>query len=204
LQKYGIGDLEVAPTRYGTWGEVVDAESIRAKVESFGLRVCSTQAVFFGMSTNLFDDSDGFEAHMQCVIELTARFGAKWIVLGSPKNRISPAGETEEVRTIAIQVLERIGKYAVVNFSDVIVCLEPNSKKYGCNFVTNLAEACDVLQNVASRNVGITLNTGNAEMEGEGVGKWLIGAHRKQRQRSSCLELFCLITSCTCSRLLGL
>jgi hypothetical protein len=112
LQKYGIGNLEVAPTRYGTWGEVVDAESIRAKVESFGLRVYSTQAVFFGLSTNLFDDSDGFEAHMQCVIELTARFGAKRIVLGSPKNRISPAGETEEMRTMAIQVLERIGKYA--------------------------------------------------------------------------------------------
>lgn len=180
LQKYGIGNLEVAPTRYGTWDQDIDAEGIRARVESLGLCIYSTQAVFFGLSTNLFDDPDGFEAHMRRVIELTSRFGAKRVVLGSPKNRILPLGDeangmpdTNPVRQTAIPVLQRIGKYAAANFPDIVVCLEPNSKKYGCNFVTTLAEACDVLRDVTSDNVGINLDTGNAEMEGEDVGNWL-------------------------------
>lgn len=175
LRKYGIGNLEVAPTRYGTWDEGFDVDRIRADVEQVGgLRIYSTQAVFFGLTTNVFDEPDAFEAHMKRVVELTSRFGAKRIVLGSPKNRLMPVAEGDDVDSRAYtdlfgQVLKRIGKYAEQNFPDVVVCVEPNSRKYGCNFVTTLKEALEIVKDVKSDSIGINLDTGNAEMEGEDV-----------------------------------
>jgi sugar phosphate isomerase/epimerase len=189
LAKYGIGNLEVAPTRYGSWEGAIDAQAVCARVHEAGLAIYSTQAVFFGLDVNLFDDPDGFEAHARRVVALTASLGAKRIVLGSPRNRRLPClvGEEQQQQhehdnpstnvapsaaihtKIAQQVLQRIGHYAHQNFADVIVCLEPNSKQYGCNFVNTLQEAFRLLEGVASPNIGINLDTGNAEMEGEDV-----------------------------------
>jgi sugar phosphate isomerase/epimerase len=188
LTKYGIGNLEVAPTRYGSWEDAIDAQAVCARVHEAGLAIYSTQAVFFGLDVNLFDDPEGFEAHARRVVALTASLGAKRIVLGSPKNRRLPSvGEKQQqhqqddersahlapsaaIHTkLAQQVLQRIGKYAQEHFADVIVCLEPNSKKYGCNFVNTLAEAFQLLEGVASPNIGINLDTGNADMEEEDV-----------------------------------
>lgn len=190
LRKYSIGNLEIAPTRYGKWDDdTVDFDAVRAGIAHVGLRIYSTQAVFFGLTTNIFDDPGAFEAHMRRVIELTSRLGAKRIVLGSPKNRAVPVIKGEDGGTcpayqqLAQQVLERIGKFAEQNFPEVIVCLEPNSKKYGCNFVTTLKEAFELVEGVGSSNIGINLDTGNAEMEEEDVAAVLNACGPELRMR---------------------
>jgi len=171
LAKYGIGNVEIAPTRYGAW-DAVDPGAIKRAVEGAGLVPYSFQAIFYGCPANLFDDDGGvaFVDHFKHVLRLAAATGVKRIVFGSPKNRAVRGGATvAQAMAAAAPVFRTVAEYARGLDPDLVVCFEPNSRQYGCTFVVSMAEAAAFARLVDHPNLRVNLDTGNAELEGEAV-----------------------------------
>ena len=174
LFKYGIKHVEVAPTRYGEWGDDGLAGRITNAAGRHGLVVFSLQAVYFNKDCGLFDDDDGeaFERHFTAVLELAKSTGARKIVFGSPRNRKigGKYDDEESAMAHAVRVFDRVARVAEGLDSGIIVCFEPNSAKYGCDFVTKASQALDLVRRVSHSQFKINLDTGNARMEEEELG----------------------------------
>lgn len=188
VRKYGITNVEIAPTRYGPWDDTALADKINVAVKTHGLDVCSLQAVFFGMECGLFDEDDAvaFKCHFKRVLEVSKKTGARKIVFGSPRNRKvlgsrfsrtggMASGINEEAMAFAAGVFLQIAKDAASIHEDILICFEPNSAKYGCDFVTTAREAIRLVRRVDHRNFRMNLDTGNARMEGEDLEGILVG-----------------------------
>jgi sugar phosphate isomerase/epimerase len=173
LVKYGIRNVEVAPTRYGAWDDEGVAGRISAAAKVHGLDVCSLQAVYFNKDCGVFDDDDGaaFEAHFADVLKLAKSTGARKIVFGSPRNRKLQGKYADEASAMALAavVFGRIARVAEGLDAGIVVCFEPNSAKYGCDFVTKASHALDLVRRVNHPQLKINLDTGNARMEDEYV-----------------------------------
>ena len=175
LAKYGIGSVEVAPTRHAPWDDENQITKATAAVLRHGLSVCSLQAVFFGKDCSLFDEEEKgaadtqFELHFKHVIRLASQVGAKAIVFGSPRNRQITGTGLSLARALdrAVAVFRRILHAAELIDPDVLVCFEPNSAKYGCDFVVTAAQALELVHRVGHPQFKLNLDTGNAHMEGE-------------------------------------
>ena len=171
LVKYGIKHLEVAPTRYGEWDDKGLAGRITAAATRHNLDVFSLQAVFFNKDCGVFDDDDGeaFESHFTAVLKLAKSTGARKIVFGSPRNRKigGKYADEESAMAHATRVFGRLARVAEGLDSEIIICFEPNSAKYGCDFVTKLSQALDLVRRVNHPQFKINLDTGNARMEEE-------------------------------------
>jgi sugar phosphate isomerase/epimerase/dTDP-4-dehydrorhamnose reductase len=171
LKLYGINKVELAITKYEDDWEDIDDEFLhktRARFESHGMTIYSLQAVFYRLFYNVFTSNAQFLQHFIRVIDIAAILGAKRIVYGSPFSRERPETmSTEEANDVFVSTMRIVAEHA--QEKGVIVCLEPNAPAYKCNFMTNLADAVDIIMRINHENVGLNLDTGNAEMVSDDI-----------------------------------
>lgn len=159
LRRFGIGKLEVAVTACQGWNDP-PADILK---RYSGFEVYSMQALFYGVDSNLFVDVEGFLEHWSLVARVAARLGAKRLVFGSPKNRLVPNGmDPKEATSVFVAAFRRVSDM----LDGAAVCIEHNAPDYGCNFVTTVDQAENIVDNIDRNNVMINLDTGNAEMTG--------------------------------------
>jgi sugar phosphate isomerase/epimerase len=157
LRRYGITNLEIAVTACQPWNDPVDA--IKKRYDGFD--VYSMQALFYGIESNVFEDVEGFLKHWELVAKIAGELGVKRLVFGSPKNRLVPEGmELAEAKSLFVAAFRCV--------SEMLggVCIEHNAPEYGCNFVTTVQEAAEIVTEIDRCNVMINLDTGNAAMTG--------------------------------------
>jgi sugar phosphate isomerase/epimerase len=97
--------------------------------------------------------------HYERVAAICGKLGISTIVFGSPKAR-HLLNTTEED---AIQVFKQLGSTGEKH--NVVCCVEPNAKAYGCTWLTNLADTVDFIKKVDHPFVRITYDLGNYLME---------------------------------------
>ena len=172
LKRYGITNLELAITRYYSWDELDNINSMKyldTVVNLFqkfkGFNIYSLQALFFGKSFNVFVDKIEFIKHFKKVIDIAIQIEAKALVFGSPFNRKLP-DTFENPDEYFIDVLKELGNYCKNKTS---ICLEPNATEYGCNYITTINSALDIIRKVNNNNVLLNLDTGNAMMMKDNV-----------------------------------
>lgn len=172
MKQHGFNYLEVAPTKY--WPDLTQVTPSqiterRQIIEQSGLSVCSAQALLFGRpELSIFGDDrvkNETVDYLKMVIDICSALGAQRLVFGSPKNRLKAGRTFDQAKFEAAEVFRTLGDYCVRK--NVILCIEPNSKKYGCDFVTNVDEAIAVVDAVKSSGFGLHLDTGNMLMEGD-------------------------------------
>ena len=56
-----------------------------------------------------------------------------------------------------------MGEYC--NNKNISICIEPNSKKYNCNFINTINEAHDFVEKVNNINIKLMFDLGNAIMD---------------------------------------
>jgi sugar phosphate isomerase/epimerase/nucleoside-diphosphate-sugar epimerase len=156
LKRYGINKLELALTKYCTW-DTLNLNDIQKRYEGF--EIYSLQALFYGLSYNIFIDTELFIAHFIRIINIAQMLKVKCLVFGSPKNRYVPNG-FKDPKTFFINTMKNI----MIDINDVIVCIEPNAIEYGCNFINTIEEAVDIIQQIDLPNVKLNLDTGNTMM----------------------------------------
>lgn len=172
LRAAGVTCIEVAPSRI--FGDVGTARhhdaAARAKLWlDRGLPVASMQALLFGRpDLVLFTDqkgTDAFVTYLSHVISLAGALGCGPLVFGSPRNRQKGARGFAEAAALAVPVFRALGDVCATQ--GTVLCLEANAEAYGCDFMTDLAEAAAVVRAVAHPSVGLVADTGNMIMAGE-------------------------------------
>ena len=151
MQRHGINKLEILPTKFGPWEHVFNTnlEKQLSMFEKYGVEVYSVQSVLYRIDGSFGDEC--VEDHLKKVVKLCENIGAKVIVMGTPKKRVSCKKS---------DICSTLGN--VQESTQVKICLEPNSKEYGCQIGTNLDECKEIK---GSSKFHLNYDTGNALME---------------------------------------
>ena len=154
MSRYGIRKVEIVPTKMLKWEDAFST-SMTGPLETFkkyGITVYSVQSVFYGIEGGFGDEN--VKRHLVKVVRMCENVGAKVIVMGTPVKRKNMKSLLELQR-----LLHRVQKT-----TDVKICLEPNSKEYGCWFGNTLDECKRIRE---SCSFYISYDTGNAAMEND-------------------------------------
>jgi len=175
LSRQGVDAIDVAPGKYFPAPAIATDEDI-ARVRSWwsarGIEITGMQALLFGTTgLNVFGPPDAQDAmlnHLAAVCRIGAGLGAKRLVFGSPKNRDRTGLSDPEALDVAVPFFRRLGRIA--ESCGVMICLEPNPRSYGANFMTTSAETAQVVSQIAHPAVWMQLDTGAITINGEDVG----------------------------------
>ncbi|NDE14530.1 hypothetical protein EBZ80_06320 [bacterium] len=159
LKRYDINQIEMAFTTLRPWAEWDD--TFISFVRKNGYSYPSCQSILYNTGIEIFKEQTQFIEHYNCVLELCSKLGISRIVLGSPTGR-HIYDTTEEERVL---LFRRLGRESSVY--GVTLCIEPNSTKYGCTWLTTLAETYAFVSSVAHPNVRINFDFGNYIMEND-------------------------------------
>jgi D-psicose/D-tagatose/L-ribulose 3-epimerase len=168
----GADALEIAPGRVG-WrsAQPPAGADVAALWQGRGLPIVSMQSLLYGVTgAALFGSADELDRLMEAldgVIGFAGSVGCGPLVFGSPANRRKGDLSLAEAITRAAPVFARLGDRAAEAGSTL--CIEANATFYGCDFVTNLAEASAMVEAVAHPAVGMMIDTGNMELAGDRV-----------------------------------
>lgn len=172
LARHGIDAIDVAPGKYFPDPEAATAEDISGVRQAWrarGMEITGLQGLLFGVAgVNLFGDVSSREAMLRrlgAVCRIGGELGARWLVFGSPRNRDRSGLADSQVREAAVSFFRRLGDQAAAHA--VIVCLEANPPRYGCNFMTTTGEAAEVVRAVDHPAIRLHLDTGTLAINGE-------------------------------------
>jgi len=171
LDMKGISKLEVAPTKIiDTWDMCEDAsaaDTIQRTLKNF--QVESLQSVLFNKpNLELFGTQqvrEELRAHTMKVIDLASNLGARVIVWGSPKQRLTQGRPYEECFELARRFFKTIGDYA--HEKNVTIGFEANAREYGCDFCYTALQAAELVRATASVGFRLHLDTANMHLEND-------------------------------------
>lgn len=164
LNKYNVNQIDIAPGKYFTTIETVQADAKRVKHfwNSHGINVVGMQSLLFGTSgLNVFGSETTREAtidHLSYICKIAEIVGVDKLTFGSPKNRNREGLSDKETMRMATELFRIVGTHA--EFYNVTLCLEPNPTIYGANFMTTTQETIDVVRAVNHPNIKLQLDLG--------------------------------------------
>lgn len=116
--------------------------------------VYAVQGIFYGSGISSFFDSRCYD-HLCKVVDYCLENNIKIITFGSPSMRIG-------IKKHMLELLLRIDDY--IDKRDVIICVEPNARKYGGEYYYTVDEIADDIGYFY--NIKTMIDTGNLYLEG--------------------------------------
>ena len=175
LRRYRVDAIDVAPGKYfpaNAPAASADVERVRRWWQERGIEITGMQALLFGTTgLNIFAApgvQDAMLAHLARVCAIALGLGATRLVFGSPRNRDRTGLSDGEADAAAVPFFRRLGDIALEH--GVLICLEPNPERYGCNFMTTTEEAARIVNCVAHAAIRLQLDTGALAISGEAAG----------------------------------
>jgi dTDP-4-dehydrorhamnose reductase len=118
----------------------------------------SAQSILYGVNIQIFKEQDKFLEIMSDRLQKLQQCGTKRVIFGSPKQRIY----TDED---AVGLFRRLGD--ICKSADIVLCVENNSRHYGCNWLCKVSEVIEFVKTVDHTNIRVNLDTGSMLMEDE-------------------------------------
>ena len=174
LCRHGIRGIEIAPTRL--WPDWKDAscqgaETATVQYASQGFSVVALQAILFGkLEYKLLGteaEREGLVNHLRFCAELAGAFGARSLVFGAPKNRELNGLSEDTAFELARECFAAIAPH--YERLGVCLCLEANPSQYGCQFLTDSAQAARMVRAVNSPGLRLHLDTACMYLAGENL-----------------------------------
>jgi sugar phosphate isomerase/epimerase len=168
LKLFGIKNIQIAPTTLiGKWDNLNNLN-----FEIFNkndINIYSFQSITFGLTDNIFDEKtiDSLFLHLTKVIDCALKYNVKVLVFGCPKNRKIINNDTEKNDEIFIKFFQKIGDY--IGDNNLKLCIENNSKIYGCNYLNTINEVGDIVNKINHKNIKMMIDVGNAIMENDNL-----------------------------------
>jgi D-psicose/D-tagatose/L-ribulose 3-epimerase len=172
LRLHGVRFIDIAPGKYfpdlhAATNRQID--TIKAWWLDRGISIAGMQALLFGTDRlNLFGDitvQEEMLSHLTDVCRIGSRLDARLLVFGSPRNRDRSDCNDAEMRSIYQSFFRRLG--SIAEDHGVKVCLEPNPRCYGSNFMTNSAETAAVVEDVDHPAIRMQFDTGAVYLNSE-------------------------------------
>ena len=177
LSRYGVTGIEAAPGKI--WSDLeqlteTEAASYRKKLADLGFTVPAFQAILFGHpELQVFDESThkAFYHRLELVARAANWVGAKVLVFGAPKNRKRNGVPYPEAFKRAAEFFHQAGER--VKEYGCVLGLEANPVEYQCDFITNTADAEQLVKAADSAGVGLHIDSGATAMTHEEIGSVL-------------------------------
>lgn len=172
LQRFGVDAIDVAPSKYFPQPSQASDQDI-ARVKDWwaqrGIDIIGMQALLFGTEgLNMFAPPPVQQAmlsHLSDVCRIAAGLGASRLVFGSPRNRDRSGLSDEAAMAVAVPFFRRLGDIAARH--GVCICLEPNPRCYGANFMTGTADTLEVVAHVSHAAIGMQFDSGALTIDAE-------------------------------------
>jgi sugar phosphate isomerase/epimerase len=169
LKLYGIQNIQIAPTTMITeWEQLKNIDLSIFK--NSGLNVYSFQSITYTLNElNIFnvDTRDKLYKHLTNVIDTSIQNNIKVLVFGCPRNRSILNNDTDYNNNEFIRFFMKVGDYCLNK--DITICIEPNSKKYNCNYINTIEEAGDIVEKINKPNIKMMIDIGNVIMENDNL-----------------------------------
>jgi hypothetical protein len=120
--------------------------------------IYSAQSILYGEQIQIFKEKERFMTILESKLQLLESKATYLIVFGSPVQRLY---DGEETIAYFREVGDLCKKY------NIIFCLEHNSSKYGCNWMTTAKDTIDFVKEVNHTHIKVNLDTGSMLMENE-------------------------------------
>lgn len=165
LHRYEINAIDVAPGKYfpnPALAKDTDIANVFDWWTTRGIEITGMQALLFGTTgLNIFGSHESqinLLSHLTHICRIGSGLGAKYLVLGSPKNRDRSGMNDDEASELACSFFQRLGDIAQTY--GVAICLEPNPPCYGANFMTTSSETVQMVKNIAHPAIKMQFDTG--------------------------------------------
>lgn len=182
LQAYGVDAIDIAPGKYfpqPAAAKEVEIARVKCWWRDRGIEIIGMQALLFGTTgLNVFGTPPVQQVmldHLDAICRIAAGVGATRLVFGSPKNRDRTGLFDSIAHDIAADFFGRLGDLAARH--GVLICLEPNPTRYGCNFMTGTAETAELVEEIDHPAIWMQLDTGTLHINGEDPAA-IVAAHR--------------------------
>ena len=180
LQANGVTGIEVAPTKL--WEEWKDTSYKEAReykkiMKDKGFELPAMQAILFGKpELQLFDKTShsAFLEHIKLCAELANGFGSKVMVFGAPKNRKRGQVPYSEAMDIASEFFYKAGE--ICDSQECCIGLEHNPVEYGCDFITNMLDAKELVETVSHRGFKLHVDSAGLHMCGGNISEMIHNA----------------------------
>jgi sugar phosphate isomerase/epimerase len=166
LSEHKMNKVELALTKFYKWEDIDYSNLITIKnyFENNNFKIYSLQAITYGLDYNLFSETDKLFGHVKDVLYYAHILGCKRIVFGSPKNRSHNDNFNESTAINFFTELNILAKQ-----HDIIVCIEPNAREYGCNFLWNLEQTYEFVKKLKCSHIKMMADTGCMSFENDDI-----------------------------------
>lgn len=172
LNMHDVKYIDIAPSKYFQnfkEATISEIQKVKDRWNKCGISIYGMQSLMFGTKDlNLFGDNlvqSIMLDHLSSVCRIGELLDARYLVFGSPKNRDCSIVDEDKRESIALDFFFRLGELA--KHYNVIVCLEPNPKLYGANFLTTTKETFDFVCKLNHPNIRMQLDTGTMLVNNE-------------------------------------
>lgn len=180
LRRHGIEGIEIAPTAvWGRWDAitVTKARAYRRFLGERGFESPALQAILYGKPEARLFEEHGEQVlleHFALVAAVAAALEARVAVLGAPAQRDRAGRSWPQALEHAAGVLRK----AATLFHDqgCCLCIEPNPRRYGCNFVNTAAEGIELVAAVDHPGLRLHLDAAGMYLEKDDLGAVLPAA----------------------------
>ena len=173
LNAGGVEYIDLAMGKYfdsPSDAEIADWVKVKEAWVNRGIAIAGMQSLLFGVGDhNLFGserERQILSVSLSRIFERAESIGVERLVFGSPANRRRLTLGNEELET-AREFFSAAGAAAASR--GVKLLLEPNSKRYGCNFLNSARDAIDFVVEIGEPGLGVNLDLGAQFDANEGV-----------------------------------
>lgn len=169
LRRHGIEGIEVAPTAvWGSWDAmtVPKAKAYRQFLDQQGFAVPALQAILFGKQEARLFEQHGEAVllnHFALVARIASALEARVAVLGAPSQRDRAGRSWPRALEHAAGVLRKAA--AVFHDHGCCLCIEPNPRRYNCNFVNTAADGLELIAAVDHPGLRLHLDAAGMFLE---------------------------------------
>lgn len=173
LKNNNVLGIEVAPTKvWPNWkgANYKAAKAYKAVMLQKGFKLPAMQSLLFGKpKLQLFDAKShtDFLDHIKLVAELANGMGCKVLVFGAPKNRRRGQIVYDDAMYIAAEFFLKAAKICFDH--NCCIGLEHNPVEYGCDFITNVLDAKELVERVDHSGFKLHLDSAGLHMCGGNI-----------------------------------
>jgi sugar phosphate isomerase/epimerase len=166
LKLFGIQNVQIAPTTIiNTWDNL---DNINFDIfHKNNINIYSFQSITYGLLHNIFDieTQELLFEHIKKVIDCGIKNNIKVFVFGCPKNRKITLDDVDKNDETFINFFRKIGDY--IGDDDLRICIENNSKQYGCNYLNAISDVGSIVNKINHKNIKMMIDIGNVIMEND-------------------------------------
>ena len=173
LKELGVSGIEIAPTKvWPDWKNISQksVEAYKHKLNDLGFKVPSLQALLFGKpELNLFntDCHQQYLEHLKLVADVANGLDANVLIFGSPKNRKRNQVSLSEAEGIAHDFFNKVGD--ICQQRNCKIGIEHNPVEYGCDFLTNVNDVTEFVQELKHPAVQLHVDSAGVHMCGGNI-----------------------------------